>query len=273
MAAAAPLSVVLIGWTGCAERYLKKYQDAWREVLPKDGDTKLVLDHCKMGVTEAWSPARFASIAAQLHDELMLASSGGGGDRAAVEPPPRKKKLIIHMFSNGGAFLYAALARHIHSIGSPLRFDALLFDSCPGSFRELRLGFNFLWSSQPSPVARCAIVVLSPLLVAAAAIGYLASLRWSEAHGWTDVQSRYEESVLLYARETHEAPPPLRALFLYSADDALIPSVSVEEAMGHFRQAGATVASKRWPSSTHVEHLRTDADGYKGELRKLVSAL
>lgn len=261
MAAAVPLSVVLIGWTGCAEKYLKKYENAWLELLSDGCDTKLVLDHCKMGVTEAWSPAKFASIAAQLHDELL------------VEAPPRKKKMVVHMFSNGGAFLYAALARHVHSTRSPLRFDALIFDSCPGSFRDVRLGFNFLWSSQPSPVARCAIVVLSPLLVAAAALGYLASLRWSEDHGWTDVQSRYVESILLYARETHEAPPPLRALFLYSADDALIPSVSVEEAMGHFRQAGATVASKRWPSSTHVEHLRTDADGYKGELRKLVSAL
>ena len=60
-------------------------------------------------------------------------------------------------------------------------------------------------------------------------------------------------------------------LYLYSEDDRLIPAAAVEKTI---RAAafgrGAHVTSRRWPHSPHVQHLRTDPEGYAAELERLV---
>ena len=89
----------------------------------------------------------------------------------------------------------------------------------------------------------------------------------------SDLQARYMDGVAKHARETHVKPPALPVLFLYSTTDKLIPPSCVEECAQRYRDAGADVVAKRWGNSPHVQHLRTDPEGYRAELKALLSRL
>ena len=136
-------TVYLLGWTGAAEKHVQKYAEAWKEALPSC-TTVVEARHCRIGVSEGWSAAKFDKVAEWVL-ERMNGTSG---------------KRIVHVFSNGGCMLWGAISKRIHSSNSPLRFDALVFDSCPGNFRNLASGFAFLWESQRSPIAHAAIGTL-----------------------------------------------------------------------------------------------------------------
>ena len=88
--------VFLIGWTGCTQRHLQKYADIWAS----EGVTKttLVLEHCAMGISERWRREKFDAVAA---DVLAQMASAGA-------------PIIVHMFSNGGGHVWAALGRLDH---------------------------------------------------------------------------------------------------------------------------------------------------------------
>ena len=194
--------VHLLGWTGAQKRHVEKYADAWKS-LPGMLTTVVEADHCPMGVSELWSPSKFDALGAALCDRLVAY--------------PSRCTVVLHVFSNGGATLFAALAKAMHDREAFVNIAALVFDSCPGSFRSIPAGFNFLWESQRSVPMRGAIVACSPLLALACGLGLAASLR---IDGWrvTDMHARYIDSVLLYATHHHKSPPLLQVLFLYSKD-------------------------------------------------------
>lgn len=250
-----PHAVVhLIGWTGCQPKHLQKYVDVWTGL---GGAAVMETSHCRMGVSEAWSTTKFEALAAELLERLESAGTA---------------KLVLHIFSNGGGMLWAALTRRMEATASRVRFAALVFDSCPGSFRSLTAGFNFLWASQRAPAARVGIAVAAPLIALVACVSTLASVRCSTS-GASDAQSRYIDDFVRYCERLHEPSPRLPVLFLYSADDALIPPSAVEGAMQRLTAAGADVAHKRWERSEHVQHLRTDPEGYRAELVGTLSRL
>ena len=250
--------VHLIGWTGAKAQHVQKYADAWR-ALPGSPTTVLEVSHCEMGVSESWSESRFEKLASALLSRLAGA--------------PPACKIVLHVFSNGGGTLWTALTRQMRARGTTLPLAGLVFDSCPGSFRSLAAGFNFLWASQRSPIMRSAIVACAPLIVALFSCAWLASLRYA-ADGLSDAQARYVRDFACYARELHHAPPRLPILYLYSADDALIPPHAVEASAQAHRDVGhCDVLTKRWERSPHVGHLRTDPEGYSKACAEILSKL
>lgn len=203
-------------------------------------------------------------------------------DRLATEMMRRliaspAKRTIIHVFSNGGGTLWAALSERLHAQGQPcpVTFAAVVFDSCPGSWRSLSSGIHFLLATQRSPLSRGCVLASIPLLTIAALLGWLASLRYAGGR-ITDAHARYIDSISLYARATHHrsVPAPLPVVFLYSADDKLIPSSVVEGMIERLAACdGVEVSSQRWARSPHVQHMRTDPEGYRRMLSGLLSRL
>ena len=249
--------VHLIGWTGAQARHVEKYAEMWRS-MPGAPATVVEISHCRMGVSEPWNTARFESLAAELLERLA-AESG--------------KKIVLHIFSNGGGTLWAAAARLIQATSLRVRLSGLIFDSCPGSMRSIRTGFNFLWESQRSPAIRGALVACSPVLVLAFAAMWAASIRCAGGQV-TDVQSRYVHDLMLYAKHHGSRPPRLPVLFLYSANDALIRPDAVEAVMRMHEESGVCdVMSKRWECSPHVRHLETDREGYTAACKQVLSKL
>lgn len=213
-----------------------------------------------MGASEGWSASRFESLAAALLDRVCSY--------------PSTCKIVLHVFSNGGGTLFAALARAMIKQQAPVQIAALVFDSCPGTFRSLPSLFSFLWASQRSTPAHAAIVVGAPLIALAACLGLASSLRVEADGRVTDMHARYVDSVLSYATHCHQAPPMLPVLFLYSQDDALIPPSAVEAVAEAHRELGTcTVIVKQWVTSPHVRHLQTDPEGYKAACSDLLSRL
>jgi len=217
-----------------------------------------------MGVTENWSTDRFDT-----HRGRPVRST------ACCAP---SQKNILHVFSNGGGTLWTALSRKIHEthVERRPRLDGLIFDSCPGSMRSLRSGFNFLWESQRSPVARAGLVAASPCLAVITGLGILSTIRFSNGQ-FTDYQSRYVHDLLLYAQDRAAesgGPSKLPVLYLYSADDKLIAPHDVEAVMKLHEQSGACeVMAKRWEHSPHVRHLETDRGGYVAACEQVLSKL
>lgn len=254
----------LVGWTGASRKHLQKYADAWQALPGAPAATLLEVSHCRMGVTEPWSTIKFERLADELHERLAAA--------------PSACKLVLHIFSNGGGTLWAALARRMRAAQrggcQSIQLAGLIFDSCPGSFRSLSSGFNFLWASQRSSLVRGGLLVCAPLIVLAGAIVWLWSLRCNDG-GVSDLQARYAHDFLLYVRELHDAAAPrLPILFLYSADDALIPPHAVKACVAaHRALAHCDVCAKRWERSVHVSHLRTDPEGYKTACAEVLSKL
>ena len=158
---------------------------------------------------------------------------------------------------------FRARGRHTDAAAAPLILWRDMYAWCP-----------FCLATQgASPIGRCAVLACSPLLALALVAGWLASLRCA---GWqlTDAQTRYLDSLSLYARVMHRPPPKLPVLFLYSTSDALIPFGAVEGMMARLAASGGCeVLSKRWERSPHAQHLRTDPDGYRAELQKVLSRL
>jgi len=256
------VNVHLLAWTGAQTRHVEKYADMWRS-LPGSPTTTIEAEHCRMGVTENWSTDRFDTIADDLFDRLLAA-------------PPSQKN-ILHVFSNGGGTLWTALSRKIHetNVEKRPRLDGLIFDSCPGSMRSLRSGFNFLWESQRSPIARAGLVAASPCLAVITGLGILSTIRFADGQ-FTDYQARYVHDLLLYAqdRAADGGPSKLPVLYLYSADDKLIAPHDVEAVMKLHEQSGACdVMAKRWEHSPHVRHLETDRIGYVAACEQVLSKL
>ena len=153
---------------------------------------------------------------------------GSDGGCVAVSPSGRVVCVVGEPDEDA---IRAALAEELHATGASVQFAALVFDSCPGSWRSLSSGISFCLATQgASPIGRCAVLACSPLLALALVAGWLASLRCA---GWelTDAQTRYLDSLSLYARLMHRSPPKLPVLFLYSTNDALIPFGAVEGMM------------------------------------------
>ena len=134
--------VHLIGWAGAQAKHLQKYETVWR-TLPGAPTTVLELSHCTMGVTEAWSYAKFDDIASELLARLASA--------------PAACKIILHVFSNGGGTLWAALARKMQSQGASVQLAALVFDSARAHHSPTRLPTLNLYSPDDAMMSSHAV--------------------------------------------------------------------------------------------------------------------
>lgn len=254
--------VFLIGWTGCTQRHLQKYADIWAS----EGVTKttLVLEHCAMGISERWRREKFDAVAADVLAQMASAAA----------------PIIVHVFSNGGGHVWAALGRRDDR---NVQIVGLVADSAPGYLNSPTTAFNFFWETQRSKFARgglmlvaavvpasaIALVVaisrLQPLLRLVAALPIVLLVLFAD--WWSGRKQRdYFDDFLRPVRSRRGLP----VRFLYSRSDALISYRAVEEVCREAAAAGAFVGRRCWKSSPHVQHARTHPKEYGEELSLLL---
>ena len=130
---------------------------------------------------------------------------------------------------------------------------AVVFDSAPGKMDSAMLGFTFIRESQRYFWGTVVALLVFPLLLVGAAVAKCINF-----------QSRYLDACL---KGTWDGLP---ILFLYSETDVLIPYATVEGMIAQQEEAGARVSRRRWKSSPHVQHLRTDPAGYREVVKEFL---
>lgn len=168
-------------------------------------------------------------------------------DIAAEQQP-----IAVHVFSNGGAFLWARALAIAAKRGSKelTRVRGQIIDSAPGSFTDLKGGYHFLTEMVGTPLT----LLVAPFLTLAGIVWYTTTLqwipRWSTELAWK--RDWVNNSRIAGIHQT---------LLLFSEDDLLISAQSVR----NFSNVLATTATanhkssvkqKIWSKSKHVQHYR-----------------
>jgi hypothetical protein len=225
--------VVLFGWTGCKERYLKKYQQT------------------------VWEPLKYRCCLFTRHCQLNYSDKVV---REAALLLVNERATCVHLFSNGAGFLWRRIIRSAqhdselrHALG---HITLVVYDSTPGDIsaksfwevpRTFGFGWTFCWEFFRSPFARGVLLLLSPLLFIFNLVQWFVTLQFVDYFNWT---SRYHNELLSGCKAYRWSN-----LFLFSKDDALIDYRSIQQMMESARAAGCAVASKCWAKSVHVRHL------------------
>eukprot|EP00466_Bigelowiella_natans_P015082 jgi/Bigna1/126383/aug1.2_g1091 len=214
--------VLLLGWTGSKDRQLRKYQ---RLYAKEDIQTLAVGVGLKeLGATPVMAAPRAKSI---LQRSKKL----------------KPKHFIIHIFSNGGAFLYLALRR--------------LLDQ-EQEFRDLRSSLccvimDSLPSLSPQPIW---LPYLAQLATNDSSWEYASNFVWGSAYAVS--------SLLLwpwngnpwdwYLKTLLGLSTDIPELLLYSTADALVPAAGIEKYIELRRERGCVCLTFNFGDSAHVNH-------------------
>jgi hypothetical protein len=237
--------VVLFGWTGSQERYLKKYQQTVWE--PLKYRCCLYTRHCNLDYS----------------DKVL---------RDAIKLLKNEQPACIHLFSNGAGFLWRRILRLAHedkelheALG---QVKLIVYDSTPGDIsaksvsklpRVFVFAWAFLWEFFRPPFARAVLVLLKPFLAVFNVLLWFLGLQFLDDFNWT---SQYHNELLAGCKAYKWSN-----LFLYSKDDALIDYLAIEHVMKSARDVGCAVSGKCWAKSVHVQHLPLHETDYVEQVK------
>ncbi|KAK3253534.1 hypothetical protein CYMTET_37219 [Cymbomonas tetramitiformis] len=246
------LNILLLGWAGCNLKNLGKYEDVYRSM----GHTTLpYTEHCQIGIQEFRVHSTLRKHARIVCDKIMK-----------LHKEDSEISIVCHVFSNGGGMLWAEICRQMSLQNqSSFRFAGLIFDSCPGELVNIKNMWNFFYESQRSEAVRAIFYLLTPLFAFLFFVFYAFTGQFMQRYNF---DAAYFDNWLKYPF-LKQTP----ALFLYSKDDILIPSTTVEDMIRRQRLAGVATTVKSWKHSTHVQHLRRHPKEYIEEVTHFLNSL
>lgn len=224
--------IVLIGWLGSRMKYLNKYSDIWNAI---DCSTVNIIDERtfigQFLVPNARASASEAVLKELIKDKLRL-------------------PIIFHVFSNGGANIYAKLIREIYSYNSvfnyePIHVAGVIFDSCPGR-PKCYTGLRATLLS--TPYAFRFLVYFGFLFT------MIPMLLWEFGSKIGICSTWYDE--------IGESDTRFPQQFIYSSGDELIKFEEVEEMVARRKLNNKVFSANFGSQSAHVAHLRYDKERY-----------
>lgn len=243
--------VILWGWYGASFRALRKYAELHRA----DGRASVM----------AIAPA--PAVALKLTGPLRRVAEATLDVAEALlrpVPPARQGRVHLHVFSNGGCFVYEqllctpALLARARRVGRGL--GAAVFDSCP-AYMHPETGLDVIGAHTKNPTVRALVLGTFRAWVACARAARAC------AGGRTPATAFWERML----GDASGIP----ALYIYSSGDAVTDPRALEELIAA-RAARAPdgaqpIAQVRAVDfglgSAHVLHLRTDRERYVAEVR------
>lgn len=154
---------------------------------------------------------------------------------------------IIHMFSNGGCYVYRHLCELLdNSSGKSLQIRGCIFDSGPAVNNPLNLFRAIEATTRGNLIYRWIRgLVLMFVIFFAAVIEFLLSFVWSER--------RRTASHAMWTCLTKD-PKRCPQLFLYSRADKICSHKSIKSFAEERRKCGVPVVEVCWEDSPHVKH-------------------
>jgi len=162
----------------------------------------------------------------------------------------------VHMFSNGGGFVYRYLTDLIHSGTSPasVKLCGLIYDSAPCRahlLRGLRV-FMSVWNHS----FLVKYVVLLWVTIATML------LRFAECIPFVRIPVSDYRSASDYWTCMCNDPATCPHLYLYSVQDKVVHQKEIEEMIAERRRRGVHVSTQCWDDSAHVMHFLAHRETY-----------
>lgn len=297
-----PGLILLGTWMGAAPRHIEKYTDMYRRLFPSSPILLLrseATDFMKpraarenirpaVGIVEAfardpWMPLRLpagllsslgekSGLKTELLEKTGLAASsataadtGATTEKQALKARDHEEKvkqgeapMLIHVWSNGGSNSLYTLRRLCPSF-PPYK---LIMDSCPGQF-HYRATYTAFSLTIPYPWLRR---LLSPILHALCMwfwirlrLPFLSAIFGS---AW----GRGKGGPLRVSADSHNEVELLEKdrgrTYIYSEEDALVPSDDVEKHAAQAMDRGFDVRLEKFVGSQHVAHAKTEPGRY-----------
>ncbi|XP_076811986.1 transmembrane protein 53-like isoform X2 [Clavelina lepadiformis] len=216
--------VFLLGWVGSKDKHVAKYS----AIYEKEGCITVRYIHPSTTVFYT-DPSH-----SEEHEKASVKLAQLLDDYDLTDHP-----VFVHVFSNGGYFLYRYLADVFHK--NQVNVAGCILDSCPGKLEYL-VAVKAILSGFPNKL-------VSYVAVFAFTFYYFALvLKYSLGFG--------KRKLLFQAMQCspfHSWPH----LFLYSTADGIVPHQHVEEMAKSRKAAGALfVQQHNFASSLHVQHFR-----------------
>ncbi|KAE9555241.1 hypothetical protein FO519_001591 [Halicephalobus sp. NKZ332] len=244
----APL-VLLFGWAGCRDRYLKKYSQIYE-------DKGCSIVRYTTPIKKIRGFRSFPAFAEDMYEKVF----------AEDDTSP----IVFHVFSMNGCSLFVALWDLFGNVSNgeaiKSRVKGIIFDSCPANVMPWQaanaISFATLPPSKFSSVARNTYkVFLTGVISSHRALVYLQSFFDSSAY-----ETTYAYFKLLTMKDI-----PQKQLYLYSKADDICSDFSIEEFAQTQKERGKEIQLQCWPDSLHVEHWRSYPEEYSSLCAKLVA--
>jgi hypothetical protein len=229
--------VVLWGWFAAQDRHVHKYAEM----------------HATSGRASVRVTADESAVMLKLSRPLSWCARKSLERGEALRRQQKGGNLLVHLFSNGGAFLYE---RVLLDRASFPQIDGVIFDSAP-AYMHPRTGLDVIQThTRPA--------VLRPLL--GCVFGSLTGLMFVISKRGDDPADRYWRTLMEDASRTS-------ALYVYSHEDTTTDAQALELLIKHRIARGDTrIATLVMPDSGHVLHMRTHPEEYTLAVDKFVQS-
>ncbi|TMS35623.1 hypothetical protein L596_002986 [Steinernema carpocapsae] len=243
--------VFLFGWAGCQDRYLAKYSRIYEQ------NTSIV--RFTAPINRVRSFASYRTLALELYEKILDQCSS-------------QTHFVFHLFSMNGCTLFAALWDLLGTVANgpfiKQRTRGIMFDSSPANVSPWQEANAVSLASLP-PSMYGAATRQSYRVLLATAFSLQRLTIWLRSQWEPNV---YENNHAFFRlRALTDLPQNL--LFLYSKNDEICTSVSIEEFMAAAkeRRPSLRIESKCWFNSPHCQHLRAHPEEYSQLCRRFLS--
>lgn len=272
--------LILLGtWMGAAPKHIQKYTDAYRHLFPSSPillvrseptdfmkptaarenlrpAARLVEAYAASPLTPLSIPTITANEKPGVSKDLLKKTGLDKPERSTAGGP-----MLVHVWSNGGSNSLWGIRRQ----SSVFPQYKLIMDSCPGQF-HYKATFTAFSLTIPYPWLRR---LLAPLIHAMCCWFWirLRLPKLSKAIGGMG-----GGGPLRLSADSHNDPKllgtDLGRTYIYSDEDALVPSADVEEHAKEAKERGFSVRMEKFRGSQHVAHAKKDPERYWRAVRE-----
>lgn len=225
-------------------------------------------------VERRWRCGDFISPVSAAGEPITPVTGTSSSSLERAEEPPR---IVVHIMSNNGAHIYAAILHHARQDHSWLLqgLRGIVYDCSPGSLSASIFTRAFL-ANKP-PIALRMLVLGSPLALLLLAL-------WTGRRHFLPTFAGLVALFLLatraqqvwterYIQELASDPSTCPLLCLYTQADDLVPAAVIEDFAARRRARGVQVSTRRWESTAHMALLKENHKEYSEALGKFLGSL
>ncbi|XP_067625541.1 transmembrane protein 53 isoform X2 [Eurosta solidaginis] len=221
--------VMLLGWAGCQDRYLMKYSKIYE-------DRGLITVRYTAPVdTLFWNRTAMVPIG----EKILKLMYDMNFDTHPV---------IVHIFSNGGAYLYQHISLAMRKHRTPIQIRGMIFDSAPGERRILGLyrAVGAIYGKDRKPCHSITALIITLTL----------SIMWFVEETFGAFKNLFFKANPVQTNPFNDLKNEVSQfpqLFVYSKGDVVIPYQDIEKFIKIRQERGVDVSAACFEDAEHVK--------------------